>query len=88
VAQDATIALVLGLLGWLVCPICAPFAWSFGSRALQQIDIAGGALGGRGLAVAGKYLGLVMTVLMTIAIVVALVFFLPYLTGEREFKIG
>ncbi len=69
-ADGATASLVLGIIGVLLCFICAPFAWSLGRKAERAVDASGGALGGRGEATAGKILGMIGTGLMVIGIIV------------------
>ena len=64
---QATTALVLGILGILVCGVISPFAWRIGKRAVDEIDASRGQLGGRGSAQAGYVLGLVGTVLLGFA---------------------
>ena len=44
---QATIVLILGIVGMMFSPSCAPFAWVLGRRALNEIDASGGAVGGR-----------------------------------------
>ena len=68
-ASNAVTALVLGILGIVVCPLCGPFAWALGRKGEQEIDASGGAVGGRGMATAGKILGIVGTALMLLVIV-------------------
>ncbi len=54
----STAALVLGILGLVVCPlICSVLALIFGYQARSQIDASGGRMGGRGNATAGIVLG-------------------------------
>ena len=69
-ANGAVAALVLGILGVIFCPLCGPVAWSLGRTAERQVDAAGGQLGGRGLATAGKVLGIVGTALLVVLILV------------------
>jgi len=71
----AVVALVLGILGIVLCPILAPIAWAIGHASEQQIDAAAGALSGRGLATAGKITGIIGTVLLILYVVVFIVFF-------------
>jgi uncharacterized membrane protein YjgN (DUF898 family) len=66
----ATLSLILGILGIVVCGIIAPFAWSIGKRTLTEIDESAGRLGGRGMAQAGYVLGLVGTILLVIGVLV------------------
>lgn len=65
----ATTAMVLGILGLVVCQICAPFAWSIGGKAVKEIDASGGAYGGRGQAQAGYIMGIIGTVLLGLGVV-------------------
>jgi uncharacterized membrane protein YjgN (DUF898 family) len=61
---QATTALVLGILGLVVCGLVAPFAWSMGSKTVREIDASGGRWGGRSEANAGKLCGIVGTVML------------------------
>ncbi len=71
----AVVALVLGILGIVLCPILAPIAWAIGHASEQQIDAAAGALSGRGLATAGKITGIIGTVLLILYVLFIIVFF-------------
>ena len=62
-------ALVLGILSIVLCPLCGPFAWSLGRKGELAADASGGALGGRGLATAGKVLGMIGTFFLLLLIV-------------------
>lgn len=54
----STAALVLGILGLVVCPlICSVLALVFGYQARGEIDASGGRMSGRGNATAGIVLG-------------------------------
>jgi hypothetical protein len=64
----AVAALVLGIVSVILCPLCGPVAWSLGRTAERQVDAAGGRLGGRGLATAGKVLGIIGTALLVVLI--------------------
>ena len=68
-AEGAIPALVLGLIGIVLCPLCAPIAWSLGRKAERLVDASGGTLGGRGEATAGKILGIIGTAFIVIGIV-------------------
>ena len=72
-ADRAVPALVLGIIGIVLCPICAPFAWSMGGKVERDIDASAGALGGRGIATAGRVLGIVGTVLLGVYVLVFVV---------------
>ena len=73
-ADGAVPALVLGIVGIVFCPLCAPFAWYYGRRAEQLVDASGGVLGGRGEATAGKILGIVSCALMVIGVLLLILF--------------
>ena len=61
-APGAVTALVLGILGLVICSICAPFAWNQGLKAERTIAAEPGRYGGKGMATAGKILGIIGTV--------------------------
>lgn len=66
-------ALVLGILSIVLCPLCGPFAWSLGRKGELAADASGGAVSGRGLATAGKVLGMVGTFFLLLMIVFLMV---------------
>ena len=66
----ATTALILGILGIVVCGLIAPFAWRIGKRTVDEIDASQGRLGGRGSAQAGYILGLIGTALLGLGLLV------------------
>jgi hypothetical protein len=74
-APNAVTALVLGVLSIVLCPLLGPVAWVLGRKGEQDVDRSGGAVGGRGLATAGKVLGMVGTGLILV-VVLALVMML------------
>lgn len=74
-ASGAVASLVLGILGLIFCPLCAPIAWALGRGAEREVDASGGALGGRGLATAGKITGIIGTVLLILGVLFIVVFF-------------
>ena len=66
-APGSVAALVLGIVGLpFLCPVCGPFAYYYGQKAEQTADAAGGTLGGRGMATAGKILGIVDSVFLVL----------------------
>ncbi len=71
--RQATTALVLGILGIVVCGLLGPFALVIGRNSLKEIDASGGRLGGRGKAQAGYICGIIATVLLAIAVVVVVI---------------
>ncbi len=64
----ATMSLILGILGIVVCGVIAPFAWRIGKQTLNEIDASNGQLGGRGSAQAGYVLGIIGTILLGIGV--------------------
>lgn len=85
----ATTALVLGILGLVLCQVLSPFAWAVGGRAVREIDASGGALGGRGSANAGRILGIVGTALLVVGLVVGAVLVVGLVAGssvQTEFR--
>jgi len=90
-AQDhpkATTAMVLGILGLVLCSFVAPFAWVTGKRTMDEIDASQGRLGGRGMAQAGYVMGIIGTVLMGLALlmVVGLVLLAIVSAGTMSFS--
>lgn len=71
-APNAVLSLVLGIIGVVACALCAPFAWKLGKDAEAAVDASGGTLGGRGLATAGKILGIIGTVLLGLGILLVI----------------
>jgi hypothetical protein len=90
--KGATTALVLGivsivslLLAMFCCltlpgVFCAPFAWVAGARAKREIERSPGVYGNFSSAVAGMWIGIVMTALsiLVLTAVVALVVWIGY----------
>ena len=74
-ASGAVASLVLGILGLVFCPLCAPIAWALGRGAEREIDASGGMIAGRGLATAGKITGIIGTVLLVLGILFLVAFF-------------
>ena len=66
-------ALVLGILGLVVCGLAAPFAVWQGRVGEQQVAQSGGSYGGKGMATAGKILGVVGCVLWGLGILLWIV---------------
>lgn len=62
---------ITALVGTFMCPlivVLGPFAWVMGKRAMDEIDEAAGALGGRGSAQAGYICGIIATVLLSLGV--------------------
>lgn len=68
----ATTALVLGILGVVLCQVLGPFAWWMGKRTVREIDASNGMVGGRGAANAGYILGVIGTVLLALSVLAAI----------------
>ena len=71
-ASNAVTSLVLGILGIVLCPLLGPIAWVLGRNGEQEIDASGGAVGGRGMATAGKVLGMVGTFFVVLLVLAGL----------------
>jgi hypothetical protein len=68
--SQATTALVLGILGLVICGgILSPFAWVMGNKEMQAIDAGRRPPENRGTANAAKILGIVGTVLLGLWII-------------------
>jgi len=73
--ESATTALILGILGLVVCPLVLSIpAWVIGRRAMNEIDASQGRIGGRGNAKAGYVLGIVGTAMGALSLLLVLVF--------------
>ena len=67
---QATTAMILGILGLVLCGVIGPFAWVMGSKAVAEIDANPHAYSGRGEANAGKIMGIIGTVLLGLAVLI------------------
>lgn len=65
-------ALVTGILGLICCQLASPFAWKLGSDEIKAIDAGRRPPKDRGLAMAGKILGIIGTLLMVLMLVAVL----------------
>lgn len=75
---SATTAMVLGLVGliggFVLCGLTwliSPFAWAVGARTIKSIDASGGSYSGRDQAKVGMITGIVGTVLLVLALLLA-----------------
>lgn len=66
---NATMILILGILGLTICQICAPIAWVLGNQALRALDQFGDPLGQRGMVNGGRICGIIGTALIGAGIV-------------------
>lgn len=67
-SSRATTALVLGILGFVCCQLCAPFAWYMGNQELKAIKSGQAPAAGQGFATAGQILGIIGTIFLLFAI--------------------
>ena len=56
--------LTLAILGWIICPVFAPFAWSMGASDLRAMRLGQMDLEGQGMTQAGMILGMIQTILL------------------------
>lgn len=79
-ASQATTVLVLGILGIVICGFLAPFAWVMGNRELEAIDAGRRSPEQRSTANAGRILGIIGTVLLTVGVLFLILFFIGTFT--------
>ena len=72
---QAATAMILGILGLVLCQVLGPFAWSIGKKTVAEIDASGGQLGGRSQAQAGYVCGIIATVLLGLGLVFLIIYF-------------
>ncbi len=70
---QATLILVLGILGLVACQILSPVAWVMGNRVVREIDASNGQVGGRSSAQAGRICGIIGTVLLGLGLLIGVV---------------
>jgi uncharacterized membrane protein len=71
---QGTTVLVLGILGFFVAGVCAPFAWYLGNKALKEMRASGVRYSNEQSIVVGRILGIIMTVLLAVSLVILLAF--------------
>lgn len=76
--SNATMSLVLGIVGWVVCPIAAIFGITYGRRAEDEIAASGGTQSGEGLAKAGIIISWVVLGIWGVTLVGMLLFFIIF----------
>lgn len=76
----AQLALIFGILGVVCCGVFSIPAFIIGNNAVKEIDASGGMIGGRGMANAGKILGIIGMVFLALGLV--------YILGVLAFTIG
>ena len=72
---SANTAMVLGIIALAGVATCggitlvlAPFAWAVGGKAVREIDASQGTYGGRGSAQAGRIMGIIGTILLSLGV--------------------
>ena len=73
-SSQAITALILGILGLIMCQLLGPFAWYLGGQELRAIRERRAPAAGESLASIGRILGIIATVLMIIGLVVVFFF--------------
>jgi len=68
-SSNATLILVLGILGIVLCAPLGIAAWIMGNHALRELDQGFGDPSTRGMVVAGRILGIIATVFYAIGCV-------------------
>lgn len=69
-----TTVLILGILGFSLCQLVAPFAWVMGHRALAEIDASNGRWGGRSNVKVGYVLGIVGSCILGLYVVGGIIY--------------
>lgn len=83
--KSALWALILGIVGIVCCQIAAPFAWYMGAKEVKAIDAGMSARENRGMALAGKILGIIGTILWVVGVLIwFLVFGMAMISGMSQ----
>jgi hypothetical protein len=61
--DQSGLILAMGILSWIVCPICGVIAWVMGGQALKDMQVGAADPTNRGLVQVGYYLGMVNVIL-------------------------
>jgi hypothetical protein len=67
-STNATVSLILGILGVVCCGLMAPIAWYIASQELKAIQAGMSPAAGEGFAKAGMILGIVGTILLCLSL--------------------
>lgn len=71
--SQATLALILGIVGLIACTIVSPVAWVIGNNEVKAIDAGRRAPDGRQMATIGKVLGIIGTIMLGLAVVLVII---------------
>jgi hypothetical protein len=77
----ATLVLVLGILGLVVCQPIGVAAWVMGSNDLKEMDAGIMDPSGRGQTQAGKICGLIATILLILSVLVGIALLVLFMVG-------
>jgi len=80
----AIVGLVLGLPLGVPGLVCGPIAYFIGKSANRRIDVSGGALGGRSMAMTAWILGIVATAASAVITLIWLVIFLVAISTPSQ----
>jgi hypothetical protein len=58
------VILTLAILGWVICPVFAPFAWSMGAGDLRAMRLGQMDTSGQSMTQAGMIVGMIQTILV------------------------
>jgi hypothetical protein len=83
--QTAILSLVISLVGLVICWPAGIASLILGFNSLRKIDASGGALGGRGLAIAGIAVS-VVDILITIGVVIFVIVALAAAGGSATYS--
>ena len=78
---QATLILILGIIGLVACQVLSVFAWVMGNRVVREIDASNGQLGGRSTANAGRICGIIGTAFLALSILLVLLFVVVGIAG-------
>jgi uncharacterized Tic20 family protein len=72
-ASQATLALILGIVGLLLFSPLGPFAWWLGGKEKKAIDAGRRDPANRGQAVAGWVLGIIATIFLILGVIFTII---------------
>lgn len=73
--DQSGLILAMGILAWIVCPICGVIAWVMGGQALKDIQQGAADPTNRGLVQVGYYLGMINSILTICCVGIYILFF-------------